>query len=206
LAFYGQQGDALAAMGRVEELNQLVEDTFAVPARRAAAGTVLSGTALELRAHGYREESLKLAERVLDWYRERPEEIDRAAWAYVRALSVAERWEEARDAAAQLVRDRPQFPQNFVLLGVLEARIGNAEAAQRIVEELLAWEGRGGRSDATYCQACIAAQLGDLDEAVRLLRRAFSEGRRYSIAMHCDINLEPLWDYPPFQELIRPKG
>jgi tRNA A-37 threonylcarbamoyl transferase component Bud32/tetratricopeptide (TPR) repeat protein len=206
LAFYGQQSDALAAMGRLAELNRLVEDTFAIPARRAAAGTVLSGTALELRAHGYREQSLELAARVVDWYRERPEEIDRAPWAYARALSVAERWEEARDVAAQLVRDRPQFPRNSVRLGVLEARIGNAGAAQRIVEELLAWEGRDARSDATYCQACIAAQLGELEEAVRLLRRAFSEGRRYSIAIHCDINLEPLWGYPPFQELIRPKG
>jgi hypothetical protein len=35
---------------------------------------------------------------------------------------------------------------------------------------------------------------------------AFSEGWPFSDDLHCDIDLEPLWDYPPFVELIKPKG
>ena len=57
-----------------------------------------------------------------------------------------------------------------------------------------------------YWRAAIAAQLGDKQRAVEFLRQGYAEGLIHSLEMHCDIDLEPLWDYPPFQELIAPKG
>jgi hypothetical protein len=44
------------------------------------------------------------------------------------------------------------------------------------------------------------------ERAVALLRESFSQGRFYRVGLHRDINLEPLWDYQPFKELLRPKG
>ena len=41
---------------------------------------------------------------------------------------------------------------------------------------------------------------------MNLLAKAFSQGMSYSYVWHSDPALEPLWDYPPFQELIEPKG
>ncbi len=39
-----------------------------------------------------------------------------------------------------------------------------------------------------------------------LLRRAFAEGYGCTVTEHHDTDLESLWDYPPFQELMKPKG
>ena len=57
----------------------------------------------------------------------------------------------------------------------------------------------------TYWRACIAALLGEKEEAMNLLREALAQGVSYT-RLHPDMDLEPLWDYPPFQELIKPKG
>jgi len=68
-------------------------------------------------------------------------------------------------------------------LGLLAARHGDREEALRISERLdgMADPYDFGREE--YLQACIAAQLSDLDRAMTLLR-----------------------DYPPFQEFIKPRG
>ena len=129
-----------------------------------------------------------------------------SAWRYVAALNVAERWHEAREVAAELAQDRPDEVQCLGLLGVLEARIGNEDGARRIAKQLLTWQGRHSPGEPSYWRACIAAQLGQRDGAMRLLQQAASQGLEFSSEPHRDINLEPLWDHPPFKELIAPKG
>ena len=58
----------------------------------------------------------------------------------------------------------------------------------------------------TQQRAFIAAALGDRDAAVALLRTAFGQGMTVGEWAHMEPALESLRDYPPFQELIRPKG
>lgn len=58
----------------------------------------------------------------------------------------------------------------------------------------------------TFWRACIATQLGERQRAVDLLREAISQGRYVSSHVHRHIDLEPVWDYPPFVELIAPHG
>jgi hypothetical protein len=41
---------------------------------------------------------------------------------------------------------------------------------------------------------------------MELLRDAYARGRAFTIFLHRDMDLEPLRDYPPFQEFIAPKG
>ena len=54
----------------------------------------------------------------------------------------------------------------------------------------------------------VAAHLGELDRAVQYLKLsvASKSGVNYDQFVRWDLDLEPLWDYPPFQELIEPKG
>jgi hypothetical protein len=41
---------------------------------------------------------------------------------------------------------------------------------------------------------------------VDLLRQAFAQGYRFSLSVHHEPDFERLREYPPFQELVRPKG
>jgi len=38
-----------------------------------------------------------------------------------------------------------------------------------------------------------------------LVRRAFAEGAPIATHSHKDPDLEPLWDYPPFQRFLEPR-
>jgi hypothetical protein len=42
-------------------------------------------------------------------------------------------------------------------------------------------------------------------EAVELMREAFAQGLIFTFDIHCDMDLEPLADNPPFRELMWPK-
>jgi hypothetical protein len=207
MVFYGLQANVLGVMGRFEEMNRVIEESLSVRHHlRVSAGVSLTYTARELRAHGHHGQSLDVAERAVQWFRERPVEIQGEPWYYCAALNVAERWHEARDFSAGMFDRDPSAVDYLGLLGVFEARIGRSDEARRIAAELRAWQDERSRAECTLWRACINAQLGQLDDAMRLLQRAFSEGLAFSDEFHRDINLEPLWDHPPFQELIRPKG
>ena len=57
----------------------------------------------------------------------------------------------------------------------------------------------------TYWRAVILAHLGQLDEAVLLLRQAYREGRgRWEIGD--DPNLKPLWGDEQFEQFVAPRG
>jgi len=173
--------------------------------------------ASELRAHGFRAESLVMANRAVEWHRglvpERAAE-DRYREGLASALYAAEHWDEAKalfEALVQRKAERVDTRDDLAMvgrrgyLGTLAARTGDRGTAVRISEELASVTGYT-QGWNIYSRACIAAQLGDKDGAVELLRRAFADGLQLSLSIHRDIHLEPLWDYPPFQELMRPKG
>ena len=58
----------------------------------------------------------------------------------------------------------------------------------------------------TLWRARIAAVLGDRGEAVRLLGQAIDDGRPYGLWLHRDPDFEALRSFPPFEELVRPRG
>lgn len=55
-------------------------------------------------------------------------------------------------------------------------------------------------------EADVRLALDERDEAVALLREAFARGLAHGFRVHTETALEPLRDYPPFVELVRPKG
>ncbi|MCJ2512499.1 MAG: tetratricopeptide repeat protein, partial [Candidatus Thermoplasmatota archaeon] len=161
----------------------------------------------ELRAHGYSEESAALAEEALQWQRNRMTVEGSAVESrrLARALFRAGHWEEARALYEELALADPDNLNNQGYLGVLAARMGDREKALDIKEAMLARDVPYEYGWDTYWAACIAAQLGEREEAMDLLRRAFSEGAGGGLQAHQDADLEPLWDYPPFQRFIEPR-
>jgi serine/threonine protein kinase len=91
-------------------------------------------------------------------------------------------------------------------LGILYARTGDVEKAQHIDDRLKNTKEKYLEGYNTYGRACMAAVLGQKERAVELLRESFLQGVVYYITLHRDIDLEGLRDYPPFQELMKPKN
>jgi hypothetical protein len=65
--------------------------------------------------------------------------------------------------------------------------------------------------EAAPLHAALAAAWGEKDEAIELLERAIAEGYSEgyspsSYSFHRSVELAPLLGYPPFEELMKPKG
>ena len=106
-----------------------------------------------------------------------------------------------------LLEDGPRKDEYLGQLGVVAARRGDREEAYRISRLLEEGDGSlnlpGSRHDGAYERARIAAALGERERAVELLQQS-SDGQ--FIHIHESPQFEPLRDYPPFKELLRPKG
>jgi hypothetical protein len=69
---------ALAALGRVEEVRQAVDDSLTIHAPANPPVSIMATAASELRVHGNDSASLEFAERAVAWPRGRPAaELDR---------------------------------------------------------------------------------------------------------------------------------
>ena len=193
---------ALAALGKVEELYKVIEESKRLEQPRGSIDWILFSACLELRAHGNRAEALRIAEQLIESY----EEHDSGNIAeHANALYHAERWDESLAFYKKLAADDPQDVGYKGALGVLAARGGDQDEARRISRELEKTDQRYLFGRHTYNRACIHALLGERAVAVKLLKESFEQGQRFGIHIHRDIDLESLHDYPPFQELLTPK-
>ena len=211
LFFHAHEAAALAALGRIAEVERVIEEAQTVQARQGT-GTpleVMWTAAAELRAHGHREASLRLANRAVERLRalppdERKKTSTRETLRYF--LFLAERWAQAQEIDAELAKERPENIDDLGCLGSLAVRLGRQAEARRIEAELAALTQPYLYGGHTYLRACIAAQLGEKERAVALLREALSQGFSDWYTIQHDLDFEPLHGYPPFEELIKPKG
>jgi tetratricopeptide (TPR) repeat protein len=170
---------------------------------------VVAGAGLEYRAHGYAEAAREAFQLALDRLRAHsPDETQLRSHRYNLGLTFywAEQWEEARDVFLRLVAEAPDNVAYRGYLGVAHARLGNADEATRISDELAPNDRPYLWGVNTASRAAIAAVLGDSTQAVDLLRRAFTEGVAYGPWLHRDIDLGLLRGFRPFEELLRPRG
>jgi DNA-binding SARP family transcriptional activator/TolB-like protein len=199
---------ALAALGRVEELERLLQESLSLPPQPGwTAADVLRNAGAELSAHGYAEAAARTREKALAWYALRPEaEQVRHRRALARTLYEASRWMDARALFEELASEQPENLQLLGHLGTLAARRGDRAEAERIATALASSAQPYLRGENTLWRARIAAQLGEHGEAVHLLREAFARGQPYGLWLHTDPDLEPLRNLSSFRELMHPKG
>ncbi|MFZ5788146.1 MAG: TPR end-of-group domain-containing protein [Acidobacteriota bacterium] len=223
---------ALVALGRLDEVNRVVDESLAERSRVGTPGGLMVQAAMELRAHGHREEALRLAARAADWLRGRPpseQAREGHRSALEGALKAGEVWDDARavyeaHAEAHPVGEGARGsaeaqgagePESQRLsraidylgaLGTLAARRGDRVEALRISDALARIEAPFLFGRPAFGRACIAALLGERQRAVDHLRESIAQGNSYDASLHCDMDLESLRDYPPFVELLRPKG
>jgi len=209
LGFPAKEARALAALGKISEVGKIVEGCLNVDAASGTPGGVMMEAALEFDAHGHKDAAEEMAAAAIKWAESRPEAERRTETLqefYADALYFAGRWDEAGRIFESLAAEHPEDIDYQGYLGTLAARRGDREKAMRISEELGKIERPYLFGNHLYQQARIVALLGEKERAVALLKEAFSQGRYYGVYLHRDIDLEPLWDYPPFIELLRPKG
>jgi len=213
-----QEALALAALGRVREVNELLDE---LPAQRPhpwrTPAAVIRETALELWAHGYRAASDSVLDRALAWLDGRPVKergSEGARRLRLQTLYVARRWEPAQVLAEELTREHPDSLTYQGVWGALAAQRGDQAEAAHADSVLAAHSRPFFQGLPAYWRACIAAQLGDRPRAVRLIAQAHQEGlwltgefwEQPIATLHADPCFEPLHHYPPFEQLLRPKG
>ncbi|MGI9183262.1 MAG: BTAD domain-containing putative transcriptional regulator [Longimicrobiaceae bacterium] len=209
------EAQALAALGRLGEVEEVVNARLSLSEQKYPhPGQLMLWVADELRVHGHTDAARKLYTRAIGWYRARPaEEQERYRAQIGHAHRFAEEWREARALFEQLAAEEPENIAYQGALGVLAARRGDRVEAERIAAWLAARREPYLWGNHSYWRACIAVQLGRKAEAVTLLREAFGQGMWYTrqaswpwLHLHTDPCLDPLRDYRPFRELMRPKG
>jgi tetratricopeptide (TPR) repeat protein len=201
---------ALIAMGQVDEAMDSLEaavDTLR-PSQDPAA--VLLIPALECEVHGCEERSRELLARLLEWYEARPPE-ERDTPAVKQSIAVQllnlNRAQEAVPIWRELVDHDPGNLEYLGEFGLALAMAGEEEEAREIAERLSGWDEPWFWGRSTYWRACIAANLGELEEAVDLLWQADDRGNYVNDPPpHYDPNLRPLRDHPGFQDYIKPRG
>jgi hypothetical protein len=181
-----------------------------LPEQALSKGNVILGIALDQRRLGHSDAAQTMLNRAIGWYDAvLPETKSSAAWrwSYAWALYVADRMDEAYYVVKSLAEEFPEDLEYRGLSGVLAACRGDREEARRVSQWLEALERPYLRGEDMIWRSMIAAALGDNENAVALVKQSVAQGMTYPGAWNLgQLVFEPLRDYPPFREFIRPKG
>lgn len=218
-----KQISLLGATGETGRIETLLEEAMGRDFGRYEIVMARIDASHELRAHGFRDASVAMAGQTLEFLAALcggpPESCPALAETWLKAFLIAGRDEEAAALAADLESEALSWIPAWCLSGIAAARVGDTTTARRFLERLADLPADSDpRYDMTrigdlrVAQAMIAAQLGNLDEALYLLRTGITGGAlrvEHNLNVHelrHNIFLEPLWKHPEFQEIMRPKG
>ena len=193
---------ALAALGRIKDLYKLFEESKTLPSKGGFfPGSIMLSAGRELRAHGYKQEAVRVLNQALQWFEARPgQEYFKAITCYVLG-----KWAEAKELFEGLHGDVPDNITFLAYLGVIAVQMGDKEGALKISKQLEENKNPYSFGTPSYWRARIAALVGDKEAAVNLLRLATKQGFRYPDIHPCE-DFESLADYPPYIQLMKPKG
>ena len=209
LTMLANEVEALAAMGRLKDLQTLFEESKTLPPMSGySPGNIMLRAGRELRAHGFKEDAIRVLNQALEWFEGRPEQEKASAgnrYDQARTLYVLDRWDEAKVLFTGLHIEWPETINYLGYLGTVAARKGEKEEAFQFSKELEEDKRLYLFGNPTFWRARIAALLGDKEAAVNLLRQATKEGYSY-YNIHPTEDFEFLADYPPYVQLMKPKG
>ncbi len=200
------QGRALAALGRTDELHELMvrprkfDELLFIRA-------VMMPAIETLRAYGYGGESLQIAEDVVELLEDRHDferrRIDHRL-LYAKALFLAGKSDESQDLYDILVAEYPDRIDIRTARAFVAGARGDYDRAGDDFEWLGHYNGSEWADDEVlWFRGVVAGALGRLEQAAGLLSEA---DRGYEATDRIGMFYEPLRDYPPFQEWLRPRG
>ena len=205
---------ALAGLGRVDEVRALVATIDTLPRRDESAYAdgfrpdgLLRNVGLELRAHGYREAGRAMLERADAWYASRATvEPPSVGDVHQHMLVASElgRWSETVAAARVVLDSIPDDAMPTAMIGIAAASLGDTAAARRQLAIVTRTDTGRDMALHLYEGAKTAAALGDRTRAIELLTAAFAAGRRHTFWDHLAVSFEPLRDLPAYRELMQP--
>ena len=199
--FYNQKATALAALGRLDEVNRMVDEAASVKFLGGKIQDFVNFVCCEVRSHGHHEASVHLAERELAW-----NQTVGCQTCQEWTLVFAERWAEAKTLADAELAKNPDDIEQLGMVGSLAAHLGDTAQARQIAARLRDRKSDCHDAEVVYKRAGIAAQLGEKREAMALLKDAYARGYGFNALIANDWELEPLWGEAEFKEFIRPKG
>ena len=203
---------ALTALGQVDQVAQLLEESVNFPGgdRGWTPPRVMVSVAKEMRVHGHGDAGSRAVDKALTWYGSRPAEEQRSEQhrrGLAQALYVAERWDDARVIFSELTEGSPDRIEFLGYLGVLAARLGDTARAGEYADRIAGFETPYLFGYDTIWRARIAAQLGDIQTSLDLLRDGFAQGADFTLdLLHANPDFDPLRGHPAFIEILRPKG
>jgi tetratricopeptide (TPR) repeat protein len=205
---------ALAALGRVKDLQKLIEESKTLPPQTGySPGSIMFESGRELRAHGHKEAAIQVLNQAVQWFESRPQ-AEKAMAAnrlgLAKTFYALDNWDKAEalfeDLHSELPDDNYVGVDYYGYLGSIAARKGNREEALKISQTLKDNKTHYLLGNHTYWRARIAALLGDKEGAVYLLQEAVNQGHDYTDLYFYPMDFESLQDFPPFQQLMKPKG
>jgi len=203
MGFRGDKVRALAALGHIQDIRAVVDECWSMPNKYGNPGRVLCSAANELRVQNHFDVAHEFATRAVTWYQE---QTNPAEWDYYPdALRLAEQWTEARSLLEELTAEDPDEVEYLGKLGTVAVRSGDEALAREIRDTLEHLDRPYLNGEHLYWSACISSLLNEREQAVTLLSEAFEQGLVNPDFKWREMDLEPLRDYPPFQDLIRPR-
>lgn len=202
---------ALAALGRAGEVERRVTEFEGLQPTPAGwtHSRLLIELADELEAHGHTSSARAVLLRADRWQRAQGEGGGRGRAAlYERAQTLYRLGEDAAadSILARLEAERPGDWRILAGRGLIAIRQGRTGDAQRFAERLRTLRTPYEHGRPAFARAQLAAQSGDVEGALALIRLALAEGMPFGLHLHTTPALVPLRDDPEFQELLRPRG
>jgi tetratricopeptide (TPR) repeat protein len=191
-------------LGKLPEIHKIIDECWERPPVDVSPGWVILGAAQELRVQGQFKIARDMAGRASEWYCEKTD-TTRYRFGLAEAYRYGEKWQAALTRFEALSAEYPDDLEYLGKVGILSARLGDEKRAREIFKTLEQIDRPYLFGEHTYWRACISSQLQEQALAVTLLRKALDQGLLMPNLKWSDIALEPLRDYQPFQELIRPK-
>jgi len=200
---------ALIGKGDVNLVEKVLNDGLQAPDARQSSQSLFLDIARELDAHGHTSLAVSIAERGVVHARDHLRMDEVSEWQrlrYAQLLTMLGRFDEANQILLALNDEIPDDDDVLGWLGIAAATRGETEAATRYSTMLRDLNRSYHLGWTNFYRAAIAAHLGRSDEALSLLRVAFSRGYPWSDGVHTNLELKPLRGHPEFEAILNPDG
>jgi len=200
---------ALIGTGEVDLVDEVLNDGLQAPDARQSSQGLFLDIARELDAHGHPALALSVAERGVAHARDHLSPDEASEWQRLRTvqlLTMLGRFGEADRILIALNDEIPNDEDILGWLGIVAAMRGDTEAALGYSVMLHDLDKPYSRGWESSYRAAIAAHLGRFDEALSLLRDAFSRGYPWAVRLHTNLELKPLRGHPEFEAILDPGG